>query len=136
MAGRKTKLNPDVQKRICDALQKGNTRRVACLVGGVDESTFYNWINRGQEPQVKKDGEPYASELPFVEFFKAVTRAEAECESFHVENLLNHAKDDWRASIEWLKRRKKEDWSDKQNIDLNANVKTEVKGLDFTPFDD
>ena len=136
MAGRKTKLNPDVQKRICDALKKGNTRRVACLVGGVSESAFYEWIERGSNPEYTRKGELRKDCQEYVEFVEAVTRAEAECESFHVENLLNHAKDDWRASIEWLKRRKKDDWSDKQNIDLNANVKTEVKGLDFTPFDD
>ncbi len=114
---RKTKLNPEVQQKICDALRAGNTRRASAAYIGIDHSTFYNWMNRGENPELKKDGDPKKSELPFIDFFDAVTRAESECEVWHVANIKKQASGDWRASVEWLKRRKRDDWSEQQRID-------------------
>lgn len=121
---RKTKLNPEVQRKICDALRAGNTRRASAQYVGIDERTFYNWMSRGENPELRRDGEPKKSEEPFIQFFQAVTRAESECEVWHVANLKKHAADDWRASVEWLKRRKRDDWSEKQyqsNTTLNID---------------
>lgn len=121
---RKTKLNPEVQQKICDALRAGNTRRASCTYVGIAEQTFYNWISRGEKPELRKDGQPKKSEEPFIEFLEAVTRAESECEVWHVANIKKQASGDWRASVEWLKRRKRDDWSEKQvtsNTTLNVD---------------
>lgn len=114
---RKTALTPDVQKRICDALRAGNTRRAAALYGGIAESTFYLWMTRGKDPRMTKKGEPYKEDVPFMEFMEAVTRAEADCEVWHVANIKKQAEGDWRASVEWLKRRRRDDWSEQHRID-------------------
>lgn len=41
--GRPTKLTPEAQKRITDAIQMGATYRLACLYGGISEDTFARW---------------------------------------------------------------------------------------------
>ena len=59
-----------------------------------------------------------------MEFLDALTRAEASCEVWHVENLKRHAVNNWRASLEWLKRRRPKDWSEKHVVSqtsLNIN---------------
>ncbi|ADO68710.1 conserved uncharacterized protein [Stigmatella aurantiaca DW4/3-1] len=65
---RPTKLNPEIQKQICDHLRSGLFRRAAAGLVGVDEQTISRWYHRG------------ASEARglFREFYVAVNRAEAE----------------------------------------------------------
>ena len=104
---RSSKLNIEVQNRICDALRAGNTRKVAAMYGRVGETTFYRWMDEGKNATKGKKRE----------FWEAVTRAEAECEVWHVANIKKQASGDWRASVEWLKRRKPEDWSEKRVVD-------------------
>ena len=156
MAGRKSKLNEDVVKKITDALRVGNTRRAAAQAAGVSEQTLYNWLETGKSA---KSGQ-------FFEFFESVTRAEAECEVQNVailkkaaagwdtrttrtkthtvkevttdssgkpipgpngeplqtvttqtETVVTEGREfDWRAALEWLKRRRRMDWGD--SLDL------------------
>lgn len=47
--GRKTKLTPEMQTRICDALRAGNFRDTAAITSGICEKTLYTWINKGEE---------------------------------------------------------------------------------------
>lgn len=133
---RKTDLTPEVQKRICDALKAGNTRRASAIYGGIAERTFYNWMERGTNPRMTKEANPYKEDEPYVQFVQAVTRAEAECEVWHVANIKKQADHDWRASVEWLKRRKSEDWTEKStttnnnvNIDLNDCTDDELRRI-------
>ena len=111
MAGRKTKLNADVQKRICDALQKGNTRRVACLVGGIAEQTLSNWLNKGENPRLKKDGSPYKEDEPFIEFLGSIKKAEATAEQEALVHIKNAMPDSWQAAAWYLERKRPQDWA-------------------------
>lgn len=102
--------------RICDALRGGNTRRVAAIIGGISEATFYNWISYSDPSHAYHDDK-------YVQFLEAITRAEAEAEAEHVKNLQRQGIGDWRASVEWLKRRKPKDWSEKVQIEQrNYNI--------------
>lgn len=65
---RPTKLTPEISKRICEAIRIGATRLFAAEYADIDESTFYRWIERGNN---EESG-------PFHEFCKALKRAEAE----------------------------------------------------------
>lgn len=121
---RNTSLTPAVQARICEALKAGNTRRAAALFGGIDERTFYEWLKRGTEPTYTRGGKLKAGEDVYVQFVQAVTQAEADCEVWHVANVKRHATDDWRASIEWLKRRRRDEWSER--IDSDVTTKGEA----------
>ena len=45
--GRRSKLTPDVQKAVCDALGVGATVEIACGYAGIAETTYYGWIEKG-----------------------------------------------------------------------------------------
>ena len=47
--GRKSKYTPELVKIIIDALSVGATDGDACLSAGIDESTFYDWMNKKPE---------------------------------------------------------------------------------------
>ena len=50
--GRPTKCTPKTVKAIVDALSIGATRKLACEVVGLDNSTFCDWLN--QKPEFAK----------------------------------------------------------------------------------
>ncbi|MEV8636841.1 helix-turn-helix domain-containing protein [Streptosporangium sp. NPDC051023] len=48
--GRRTKLTPDTQKRIIDAVRAGATYQAAAGAAGVAERTFYQWLQKAEQP--------------------------------------------------------------------------------------
>lgn len=154
--GRTTKLTKEVQERICTALRAGNTRLTAAQWGGISEATFYNWLDKGRNPETTTRGKIKAAFQPFLEFLEAVTRAETEAQVRNVAVLQKAASGhqhektttktvkkvvgttddgkpimatettttssrwteyDWRAALEWLKRRDPKQWGDRLKIE-------------------
>ena len=127
--GRPTKLNDAVKARICEALEKGNTRRVACLVGGISEQTFSNWMNRGGNPKLKKDGNPYASERPFIVFFGAIKKAEAKAEEEALQHIKDAMPDTWQAAAWYLERKNPANWAKQERNAARQEGEDKVKEL-------
>jgi len=69
MAGRPTKLTPDVQAAIVALVEVGNYVETAVLASGVTSRTYYNWLERGE-----------ADEEPYAEFFRTIKEAEHKAE--------------------------------------------------------
>lgn len=92
-AGRPTKYSPEVVKRITDALRGGNTRRAACAVAGIDQSTLANWIKE------------------YSDFSKAIEKAEGEAEAKMVSVIKLASDTTWQAAAWWLERKHKAEWS-------------------------
>lgn len=69
MAGRPTKLTPEVTEAIVDSIKEGAYLETATEAAGIGLSTMYLWLDRGADGE-----EPYAA------FLEAVTRARAEAE--------------------------------------------------------
>lgn|GEM_PF-6723318 len=146
MAGRSSKLTPELQKDLCDNLKAGVVVRDACAQVGIGESTYYAWLT--------KSGKLY------VEFREAVRRAQSsarvsatlalrsgmlasqtviEATEIFTETRLRKMTDgseepytyekkttrksttkhpsDWRAALEYLKRRDPEHWSDRVRVE-------------------
>lgn len=108
-AGRESKLTPDRQERICDALRKGYPRRLAAIFGGISEQTFYTWLDRGKP---ESDG----FEDKYLEFSESVAHAEAEYEAKMIDVITRDAEshprnEGYKAAIEWLQRRRPNDWA-------------------------
>lgn len=145
MTGRPTKFNSKLQKRIIKLLSDGATVTDTCAHVGIHKQTFYNWLERGEaddpdyvdffdavtraynaakvtaigtlkvamlprvetqmvtktytETRLGKDGEPYE--------YKEVTRTVTKTP------MLG----DWRAAVEYLKRRFPEEWTDHVHVD-------------------
>lgn len=58
--GRPSKLTPDVQERIVNALNAGNYLEVAAGYAGISPSTLHNWIARGKAARARMDAEAEA----------------------------------------------------------------------------
>lgn len=107
MTGRPTKLTPETHRLIVDALEIGATRKDAAGAAGVTYETFLNWMKRGEE---SKRGR-------FFDFFNAASRAECKARLSYLK-VIKRASDtgDWRAALEVLKRRDRENWGDGVDI--------------------
>ena len=75
MAGRKSKLTPDVEQQIVAYIRSGAFDWVAAQAAGIGRTTFYRWMQAGE------NGEgPYDSFYAAVREARAVARVAAEME--------------------------------------------------------
>ena len=77
MAGRPTKLTPERQDRLLEAIRKGHSNRDACALCGITEATLYGWIERGKATKRRS---------VFLDFFEAFEEAKA-----YVSDILLNA---------------------------------------------
>jgi transposase-like protein len=106
--GRPTKLTEGVAEAIIESVRNGNYMDTAARAAGIHPDTLRNWRARGEE-----GGQRNAL---YVEFFGALTRAEAEAEERAVKALGDAFTDDWRAASEYLRRRHPDRWSTQDRI--------------------
>jgi hypothetical protein len=105
MAGRPTKYVPDRVARIVRDLRSGNTRRCAAEANGIDQDTFCRWM------------------LSHADFAESVREAEAAAERAHANTLAKAAHTgEWKASVEWLKRRRPDEWGDRVTHAIDADI--------------
>jgi transposase len=131
MAGRPTKLTPQVQARIVQAIVGGNDITVAAAYAGIGKATFYLWLERGRKEMTRLEASPFArpraSETPFVDFIDAIEKAQADAETRNVALIAKAAQEGtWTAAAWWLERKYPERWGRKD--------RHEVTGKDGEPF--
>lgn len=116
MPGRPTKLTPETQAKICEALRAGNYFDTACAYAGISVSTGYEWIQRGKgEHPTKKGGKPFS------DFSDAIEKASADAETQSVALIMKAGTETWTARAWWLERRFPDKWG-RQRIDLNVQL--------------
>jgi hypothetical protein len=111
-----SKLTPDTQARIVQALRLGATFELAAQYGGVSYDTFNNWRKRGEaeldrmaRARKRTDADP--DELPFVQFFEATKAAEADAVVGWLAKIEKAASDgNWQAAAWKLERRYPRDY--------------------------
>ena len=106
MAGRKTKLTPEVQEIIVDGINAGLTLGLTCARAGVARSTFYDWLEKGE---AAKSG-------VLMEFSDTVSRARADSAMRLVSQITLQAPTDWRAAAFLLERRFPDDYGKRSEI--------------------
>lgn len=112
--GRKSKLTPEVAKRICGVLANGNYIQTACAMVNIDPSQFHRWMEKGEH---QTDGE-------YRDFHDAVKQAEQRAE---LECLRQINEDpSWQSKAWVLERRYPERWGRKDRLDSNVNSTVEV----------
>jgi transposase len=94
--GAPSKLTPERQQRICDAIRAGVRPEVAAVYCGVGARTHYRWMQQGRA----EDAAPC-----FVEYVEQVELALAEWEARDSLLIGEAAKGDWRAAAWRLERR-------------------------------
>ena len=106
MAGRPTKLTPEVRDLIVDGINAGLTFGLTCARAGVSPATFYRWLDRGE---TAKSG-------VFREFCDTVSRAKADSALRLVSQITLQAPTDWRAAAFLLERRFPDDYGKRSEI--------------------
>jgi hypothetical protein len=109
---RPTKLDEDTQAAIVRSLAIGATRKDSAEAAGVRYMTFLNWMAAGESAKRGK----------FFEFFDACSKAEAQAKLKYTNTIAKAAADgDWRAAMEFLKRRDRETWGDNTSVAGGSN---------------
>jgi transposase len=118
MAGRQTKLTPEVQDRIVAALRAGNYQETAARYAGISEDTFYEWLKRGKE----EPGSAYS------EFSEAVEKAKADAEVRDVALIDKAAHDgSWQAAAWKLERKFPNKWGRVNRTEISGPDGAAVK---------
>lgn len=112
---RKGKLTPELQEKICKLIEDGNYDVVACQMVGITDSTFYEWLSKGEKFTSGR----------YVEFRDAIKEARAKCEA----NCLKHIKEDdsWTSKAWILERRFPDRWARKDKVSLAGHDGQELK---------
>lgn len=92
---RPTKLTPETQEKITDAVSIGATYELAAKYAGVTYETFNNWMKAGAEA---KSGQLF-------EFFHAVKKAEGAAAVGWLAVIEKAATETWQAAAWKLERR-------------------------------
>ena len=88
--GRRSKLTPELQDKICGLIRGGNYLHHAAAACGIGNSTLSEWIRKGEDGK-----KPYAA------FAEAVAEARGASVAALVLTIKKAATDDWRAA-NWL----------------------------------
>jgi hypothetical protein len=120
--GRPTKLTPEVQAEICEAIEAGNYMEPSAIRAGVAKETLYNWLRRaGRELDKSRKDKRYripAKERKYIEFLHAVKKAEAKAEAWDLQVIRTAALfGHWQASAWRLERKHYDRWGRKQAIE-------------------
>jgi len=115
--GRPSKLTPETQSKLIQAIRAGSHLVVACRLVGVDYSSFRRWLIKGEKQ----------SKGRFREFCEAVRVSEAEVEIRLVASWQQAAINDWRAASEFLSRRYPDRWSPSTRVRVEVERQVEAE---------
>lgn len=159
MAGRKSKLTPALQQEIVDNLTLGVTIEKTCAIVGISERLFYNWCNANvQFLQATTRARAAADRAAVVAVRTALTTTKTnvhetvtfeetrlrwvnlpdggrEQQPYTYRKTTHNTKvienpPDWRAGIEYLKRRDRDNWSDKTLVEHDWRKEAQAAGVD------
>ena len=111
-SGRKTKLTPELQVKLLSYIRAGNYIRVACDLVGINETTYFGWLRKGEEQQ---SGIYY-------KFLQAVKESEAHAEAILLQTVRKSAKDDWKAAMTLMSRRWPDRWAENRKVEQYVTV--------------
>lgn len=116
----KTKLTPERQARIVEALNNGNYIETAARYAGVSPQVYYKWMKRGTDERTSiGDGqEPNPDEAIYVDFVEAVEKARSQAEMRNVGLIQKAAVDGtWQAAAWFLERSYPRRWGRSDRVE-------------------
>jgi hypothetical protein len=106
VAGQKSKLTPELHRKIVDLIRVGSRPEVACVASGISRSTFYDWLDRGDPAGAKPENALYRA------FHVDVEQARAIGENALVAIVQTEARQQtWQAAVWLLERMYPERWA-------------------------
>lgn len=116
IGGRPSKFTPETRGKIITAIRAGNYALVAARLAGIDDATFYRWLERGKD-RIVNDA-MVAAEPEFREFCDALAQAEAEVEVRIVASVMARAANGDRDGLRFLERRFPQRWRQQLTTEL------------------
>lgn len=111
MAGRPTKLTPQTQAKIVQAIVGGNDITVAAAYAGIHKAQFYRWLEKGEQQQ----------QGIYRAFRDAIEKAQADAETRNVALIAKAAQEGtWTAAAWWLERKYPERWGRKERHEVTG----------------
>lgn len=87
--------NEPIQK-FFQAIKLGMNNLKACEYAGFTDKALYEWINKGETDLEK------GQETVFSEFVETLKKTRAECQAFHLQNVIRAGQNgNWQASA-WI----------------------------------
>ena len=121
--GRPEKLHPETKEAIIRSLTIGATYRDACEAAGVSYQTMLNWMAKGEK----------ATSGIYYDFFDSVRKAQARARLGYLTTIAKAANEgDWRAALEYLKRRDRETWGDSVDV-TSGGEKLKIVNVGIDP---
>jgi len=120
---RKPKLTEKMIETAEKLIAAGNYQRHVAQYLGIDESTWYRWLQKGERAQQNS---------LYSKLYKAVKKAEAEAVARNVTIIQKAAQDTWQAAAWWLERKCPEEWGRKErvNIGSDSDMRIEIIKVD------
>jgi hypothetical protein len=114
--GRKSILNLKLQREIGKNIKLGMPLKFAAEAAGITETTFYNWMARGEK---EKKGQ-------FFEFFEYIKQCQSTAVQLHLKLITKAAtKGNWQASAWILERRHPEEFGRRDNLNIKSKNENE-----------
>lgn len=108
--GRPSKISPEIQARVVQAIQAGNYLEVAAAYAGLSKDTLYRWMKAGAR----------SSSGPYREFSDAIQKALADAEVRDVALIAKAAADgEWTAAAWRLERKFPDRWGRRVRHDVH-----------------
>lgn len=137
--GRKPRDTPAVVTAICDSLRAGSTKKHACAAARIDEATLYKWLADPTKAALKRQIDEAEAEAhgnaakavtaafqPQQEVVTVIDRHEEtrlapdgtpyQHVTITEKTTIRERPGDWRAGIEYLRRRDRDSWSDRREM--------------------
>ena len=114
MAGRPSKLTPETQTRIVQAIRVGATYELAAQFGGIAYNTFNEWMKKGENAKAGR----------YRDFYEAVKEAEGDAAIKWLAVIDKAAADSWQAAAWKLERRYPNEYG-RRVVDQNVKLDTE-----------
>jgi hypothetical protein len=116
------KFTKERTDKIIKLIQAGNYAITAAQASGINERTYYNWMEKAKEEEAAEnyDGEYY-------QFHQSIKKAENEAEA---RNVMEIQKDkSWQAKMTWLERKFPQRWgrTDKHSVDVDGSVDIKIQ---------
>lgn len=138
MTGRKTLCTPETIKAITDNIILGMSNRDACALSGIDASTFYIWLQRGEAEHNRLQTSPKRAvrprEAPFLNFFNAIKKAIPQRKQSLILQIRMAAREPqhWQAAAWLLERIHPDEFARKDRLDVTWQREAERLGIDVS----
>lgn len=119
--GRPTKLTPKVVDALCEAIEVGANYSDAAANAGICNATLTTWRDIGEAVSARVQASEDSIELTqderrYLDFWQRFTAAEAQGAVNCATVVYNAAMKDPDKALQWLERRRPEEWGYRQAI--------------------